>query len=171
MAKGSLRVFNRLVGYDAEQLLRWQSSGSFRCALIQEGVNVLLDTETLPGLDSGNINQVTPGGSYADFGIILSTIASSDTESLGTFTFKVDPNVHTNGTISWAQQAGSPTNIKTAVIYDNNTGATPSRPCICYIDLTEDGGSTSVNLEATPIEISFGQGGNTGEILKIQTNN
>lgn len=172
MAKGSLRVFNRTVGYDAEQQIRWLASGSFRCALISDGVDVLLDTETLPGLDSGNINQVAAGGGYTNLGIILSTIENeADTETTGIFTFRLNTAVHTDGKISWTQQAGSPTNIKTAVVYDNDTGATPSRPCLCYIDLTEDGGTTAVNLEAADIDITFGQGGNPGEIMKFTVSN
>jgi hypothetical protein len=166
MAKGTLLVFDATPGYLRDKDVDI-ASGSWKCALISDPVTSLLVSETGPALGSTNINEVTAGGAYTAGGQAL-TLNNSD--SGGVVTMKLNTTTHTGGKISWARTAGSPTNIKSAVIYDDNA-TTPVNAAICYIDLTEDGGTTAIDLSARDIEITFGTGGSAGDILNIQTSN
>jgi hypothetical protein len=166
MAKGDLLVFDATPGYLRDKDVDI-AGGAWKCALISDSVTSLLVSETNPALGSTNINEVTAGGGYTAGGIAL-TLDNSD--SGGVVTMKLNTTTHASGKISWTKTAGSPTNIKTAAIYDDNA-TTPANAAICYIDLTEDGGATAIDLSARDIEVTFGTGGSAGDILKIQTSN
>jgi hypothetical protein len=183
MAKGTLTVFNDVAGWLMEtgsvNAFQWLSSGNWKLALISDGVNNLTATEQNPwfnpgGTGSTNITEVAAGGSYTSGGQVLSTLpsaAAEDTASDGIVVFRLNTATHTNGLVQWAQDNAGPTNIKTAVLYDNNTDFTPSRPGVAFIDLTEDGGSTAVSLASSGIDITFGTGGTAGDILTFTVNN
>jgi len=165
MARGSLLVFDATPGYLRDKDIDI-AGGTWKCALISNSVASLLVSETNPALASTNITQVTNGGGYTD-GIAL-TLDNSDSD--GTVTMKLNTTTHTDGKISWTKAAGSPTNIKTAVVYDD-AATTPANAAICYIDMTEDGGTTAVNLVSVDIDITFGTDATAGDILTIKTNN
>ncbi len=166
MAKGSLLVFDATSGYLRDKDVDIEGS-SWKCALISNSIASLLVSETNPALGSTNITQVSNGGGYTTGGIAL-TLDNSD--SGGTVTMKLNTSTHTDGKISWSKAASSPTNIKTAVVYDDSAG-TPIDAAICYIDMTEDGGTTAVNLVSVDIDITFGTDATDGDILTIATNN
>lgn len=183
MAKGTLKVFNDVAGWmlltAGSGVFDWLSSGSWKIALISDGVDTLLVTESDPwfnpqGTGSTNITEVSRTGGYEP--IVLATLpdgSTEDTSDDGQIVFRLNtasPSF-TDGIVSWDQDDAGPGNIKTAVIYDNNTNFSPSRPCICFIDLTEDGGSTAVSLASSGIDITFGQGGTAGDILNITVSN
>ncbi len=165
MARGSLLVFDATPGYLRDKDIDI-AGGSWKCALISNSVASLLVSETNPAIGSTNITQVTNGGGYTD-GIAL-TLDNSD--SGGTVTMKLNTTTHSGGKISWTKAASSPTNIKTAVVYDDSA-STPGDAAICYIDMTEDGGTTAVDLASVDIDITFGTDTVAGNILTIATNN
>ena len=165
MARGSLLVFDATPGYLRDKAIDI-AGGTWKCALISNSVASLLVSETNPALASTNIAQVTNGGGYTD-GIAL-TLDNSD--SGGTVTMKLNTSTHTGGKISWTKAVDSPTNIKTAIVYDD-AASSPENAAICYIDMTEDGGTTAVNLDSVDIDITFGTDATAGDILTIKTNN
>ncbi len=165
MARGSLLVFDATPGYLRDKDIDI-AGGTWKCALISNSVASLLVSETDPAIGSTNITQVTNGGGYSN-GIAL-TLDNSD--SGGTVTMKLNTTTHTDGKISWTSSVGSPTNIKTAVVYDD-AATTPTDAAICYIDMTEDGGTTAVDLASVDIDITFGTDATDGDILTIATNN
>ncbi len=165
MAKGSLLVFDATPGYLRDKDIDL-AGGTWKCALISNSIASLLVSETNPALGSTNITQVSNGGGYSD-GIAL-TLDNSD--SGGVVTMKLNTSTHTDGKISWTKAASSPEDIKTAVVYDD-AATTPANAAVCYIDLTEDGGTTAVSLVAVDLDITFGSDTTAGNILTIATNN
>lgn len=159
MAKGTLTVFDALWAYVEAAVFDF-AADQFAVAILSDPITSLLKTESNPALGSTNCNEVSAGGNYSAGGVNL-TLANTD--SGGTRTIKLDTGVHSSGVITIAQDAAGPTNCKTALVYDKDA-VSPADAAICFIDLTEDDGTTPVDNSAVPIEITFGSGGNAGEI-------
>jgi len=102
------------------------------------------------GTTNVSSSEVSAGGGYTAGGAALTT--PTYTQSGGTATF--DDGA---ASITWTSAAsGDPTNIKTAVIYDD--GAT-NKDCIGFIDMTSDGGTTPISLLAGDITLTWNASG------------
>ena len=135
--------------------------------LCSDPITALLVGETTPKRDAGNINEVAATGGYTPDGGIALTL--DITETGGLYTFKVNTTTHTDGKISWTKQAGSPANIKSAVLYDD---AATNDECVAFWDMTTNGGITPVSLVAVSIDLKLGDaGGNAGEMFTQRINN
>ena len=164
MSKGTNLIFNATPHFVKERRIDIQNS-TFKIGLISDPVTSLLVSETDPGFGDGNINEVAAGGNYTAGGQTL-TLANVSASSV--FTMKLDTGTHSGGTISWAQDGSNPTNAKTAVIYDSSV---VSALAICYYDITDDGGTTAIDMQGRDLEVNIGAAGNAGEILKLSTSN
>lgn len=166
MAQGTFLLFNKFEDYKRDQVVGLEG-GSWKVALCSDPVTSLLVSETNPALGSTNINEVSAGGGYTSGGIAL-TLASTDTAGL--YTFALDTGTHSGGTLAWSSAAGSPTNIKSAVLYDD-AATSPANAAAGYWDMTTDGGTTPLDLTAVDINLNAGaNGGNAGEIFVTETN-
>jgi hypothetical protein len=139
------------------------NSGTWRMILCSDSVSNLTVSEVNPARGSTNITEVAAGGGYSTGGIQL-TLAN--TSAANVFTFAADTAVHANGVLSWTDAVGSPTNIKSAVLIDD-AATSPVDAAIGFYDMTEDGGTTSVNLEAVTINLTLGN--NNGKIFDWTT--
>ena len=97
--------------------------------------------------DSGTYTAVSNGGGYSG----PTALATTWDEVTGTVTFDSSVNP------SWTAAAGSPTNIRAALVY-SETAASPDG--LAFIDLTNSGdGTTPISLVDGNITITFaGQG-------------
>ena len=59
------------------------------------------------------------------------------------------------GNVSWAQDAGGPTNIQCAVLHNTAAGVVGNGDVITVVDLTSDEGVTPVSLVAGALNINF----------------
>ena len=162
MAQGATEVFEALAGYLRDKDIDL-ASGTWKCALLSDPITALVDSETAPALGSTNCNEVSAGGGYSAGGIAL-TMANTDTG--GVVALKLNTGTHADGKISWTSGASSPTNIKSALVFDD-AATTPVDAAAVFIDMTVDGGVTPISLVLANISITFGSGGNAGEIFKI----
>lgn len=150
MAQGTLTTFEEFrknIGDGSHNL----SSDSFKIMLI---TNTVVPTAADATPDSADYTEVS-GTGYTAGGAALTT---TYTEAGGVATFK-----HTGGTISWAKNAAGPTNIYYAIIY--NATQTGTKDAVAFIDMTSDGGTTPISLQASTINIDLG-GGN-GNIFTL----
>lgn len=166
MAKGTLKVFNAFEEFRVDGVYDIDND-QWAMALLTNSVANLLPTETNPALGSTNATECTPGGNYPAGGINLTIL---NTFTGGLKTFKLDTGVHSAGLITILADPANPTNAKTALIY-SKPATSPVDAAAAYIDLTEDGGTTPIDLTGVDLEITFGTGGNPGEILKIPVSN
>lgn len=165
MAQGALLIFDAAVDYIRDKDVNLQGTG-WKVALCKNAVASMLVSEASARLGSANVTEVSAQGNYTAGGVALTL---NNEVSGGTVIFQIDTSVHTDGKVSWPASAGSPSNCRTAVVYDSSA-TTPGNAAAAYIDLTENG-TTPVNLASVDIEIQFGTGGVTGEIFKLRTNN
>lgn len=165
MAKGTLKVFDALIGYIEDQDIQW--SDSFALALLSNPITSLLVTETNPALGSTNCTEVAAGGNYTAGGVDLTL---DNSLSGGVRTVKLNTTTHPSGLITISQDPAGPTNVKTALFYDKDA-TTPVDAAVAYIDLTENGGITAINNGGQDIEITFDGGGTPGVILTVGTSN
>ena len=91
-------------------------------------------------------SEVAAGGGYTAGGNTLTSVTWSQTT--GTATFDAADT-------SWTASAGSPTTIKTAVIYDDTA---TNKDALGFIDMTADG-TTAISLVAGDINIVFNASG------------
>ena len=162
MAQGTTEAFEALAGYLRDKDVDI-AGGTWKCALLSDPITALLDSETTPALGSTNCNEVTAGGGYTAKGIALTL---DNTDAGGVVTMKLNTTTHADGKITWTAAAGSPTDIKSALIYDD-AATTPADAAAWFADLTADGGTTPISLVAGNVSITFGSGGNPGEILQM----
>ena len=163
MAQGAANVFHAFGGYLRDKVISMPSGAgiNWKCALISDPISALLVSENTPELDmSANINEVPAGGGYVAKGIPL-TLANTDVGGL--ITMKLNTTTHPGGKITWTKGVGSPTNIKTAVIFDEDS---VTDKCICFIDMTTDG-VTPASLVAADVSITFTNDAVAGGILTI----
>ncbi len=165
MAQGTAKIFLKTLDYIREKTVDLDA-GTWQIMFCTDPITALLVGETTPKRNSGNITEVSAGGGYSAKGIALTMDIS---ESAGLYTFKVNTTTHTDGKISWTKQAGSPTNIKSAVLFDD---AATNDECIAFWDMTTNGGTTPLSLVAVSIDLHLGNaGGNNGEMFTWQINN
>lgn len=166
MAKGTLKVFHAVNDYIEDQDIQWDVD-QFAMAILSDSIVDLLPTETNPALGSTNCNEVSAGGNYAAGGVNLTL---DNTDSGGVRTIKLNTTTHPSGLVTVLNDPANPTNAKTALVYDKDA-TTPTDAAVAYVDLTEDGGTTAVDMTGVDLEVTFGTGGNPGEILKFTVSN
>ena len=98
--------------------------------------------------DRADYTEVTNGGGYTTGGIALTT---SYTEAAGTATFDSTTNP------AWTATAGSPTNIKGALLVNDTHVGT--NDAVGFIDMTTDGGTTAISLVAGNITVTWNASG------------
>jgi hypothetical protein len=145
MAQGDLTLFNE---FSLEVL-----SGTHDLSNGGNDIKVALIT-VLPAANQGtptlgDFTEVSgpgynAGGEEIDSGMAVTVVSGS--------TYKWDSSVNP----SWTQNGSGPTNIIAALIY-NDTDA--SDKAIGFIDMTTDGGSTPVSLQAGNVSITWNASG------------
>lgn len=151
MAQGTFLLFNAINNYRDTGVVDLLG-GTWRVILCSDPVTSLLVSETNPAKGSTNINEVTNGGGYSTGGILITT---DNTDTGGVFTFKLNTTTHPSGVLAWTLGAGSPTNIKSAVLYDD-AATSPVDAAVGFWDMTEDGGTTALSLVARDINLNVG---------------
>jgi len=140
MAQGDLLTFNA-ARKNLSGLLDLSNGTDFSLMLI-----TTLPTANQTTPDSADFIECTVGGNYAGPVDLVTTW----TESGGVTTFDAaDP-------AEWLAAAGSPTNIKAALIYSETA---LGEDALAFIDLTTDGGTTPVSMVDGKISISFNASG------------
>lgn len=145
MAQGDLSLFNE---YSLEALTGTHdlSSGgnTVRVALI-DALPVI--TQTTPTLS--DFTEVS-GAGYTAGGEDIGTNQSITVVSGPTYKYDSTTNP------SWSQNGSGPTDVIAGLIY-NDTEA--SDKCLGFIDMTTDGGSTPISLQAGNISITWNASG------------
>jgi hypothetical protein len=144
MAQGDLLLFNE---YSLEV-----SSGTHNLAAAGDVIKVALIT-TLPVITQttptlADFTEVT-GTGYTAGGVDIQTGQSLTVVSGPTY--KYDSSVNP----SWSQDGAGPTNIVAGLIYNSTT----SNKAIGFIDMTVDGGTTPVSLQAGNVSITWNASG------------
>jgi len=140
MARGDLTVYEefRLTIADGTHDF---DADSFRVALI---TTLPTAADATPQLtDYAEVS----GTNYTATGEALTT---TWLEAGGTATFDATTNP------SWTQNAGGPTNIKAAVVYNNTAGG---KNAVAFIDMTNDAGTTPISLVDGDISITWNASG------------
>ncbi|HFD86861.1 MAG TPA: hypothetical protein ENJ35_04200 [Gammaproteobacteria bacterium] len=122
---------------------------TFSVILVSDSI-VGMETTATP--DRSDFTEVTAGGGYSTGGITLTTPLWTESGGVATFDHAV-----AQPSITWTAAAGSPTNIKTALLVNDGAGAIYD--CLGFIDMTADGGSTAISLVAGNITITWGASG------------
>jgi hypothetical protein len=138
MAQGTAALFNEF----SEELARGTHAFGTHTITIALITTLPVITQTTPTLSDFT---VVSGGSYAN---VNATIAISRVSGQTTIDITNNP--------TWSQDGSGPTNIKAALIY-NNTDA--SDKGIGFIDMTTDGGTTAVSMQAGDVSLTFNASG------------
>ncbi len=146
MAQGDLTLFNEF----SEDLLGGihdldTGGGTVKVALIS----------TLPAATDSAVWATFSGNEVSGAGYTAGgeEIASGmDVTVVSGATYKWDSSVNP----AWTQNGSGPTNVVAAVIY-NDTAA--SDECIGFLDMTTDGGTTPISLQAGNISITWNASG------------
>ena len=137
MAQGDLVVFNEAKENIANGLIDLSATTDFSCMLI-----TTLPTAAALTPDTADFTEVS-GTGYTAGGVALATTWS---EATGTVTFDSSVNP------SWSQNGAGPTNIVAALIYSETA---VGEDAIAFVDMTTDGGSTPLSLQAGDITLTF----------------
>lgn len=125
MATGDLTVFDEAKAYMIDG--DWGSVDDIRIALITSATAPTAGDLT-PAL--ADYTECTAGGNYiavtASTGELLDSLANCVTEAAGTMTFD-----DTGASVSWAQNAGNPTDARYGLVVNGDQTAQG----ICFIDL------------------------------------
>lgn len=148
MARGAFTKFHALPGYVFEQVIDL-SAGSFKIALLNVGVDVILNTEATPKFGSGNLIDCAAGGGYTAGGI---AITLDNSNSGGVYTVKLNTSSHPSSLLTWTKAAGSPIDIRAACLYLSAGGALEA---VGVWDMTQDGGSTAASLVADDVVLDL----------------
>ena len=152
MAQGDTELFEIAAEYTRDQAVDYVS-GTWKVALVSEPISTIVDSQTSPAL--ADFTEVT-GTNYTAGGETLTITA---TVVNGIMSFK-----HTGGTITWSQHASGPADVKTAIVYDDDS---TTDLAVWFCDMTEDGGATAISLVADDITLTFGDGGEAGVIFTM----
>lgn len=128
MAAGDLAVFEEARAYMLDG--GFLGAHTIKVALITVAV-VPTDSDAVPGMNAGattTYTEVSAGGGYSAGGETLDTIANMVVEAGGTMTFD-----DTGASVTWTKSAGSPTDIRYAIIY--NSSDTGLERAIAWIDI------------------------------------
>jgi hypothetical protein len=162
MARGDATKFNAVQGFLAGQNIDIES-GAWKIALLNVGVDVILATETNPRLGQGNLIECAAGGGYTAGGIAVTLANVDGAPSSATYTMKVDTGVHTDGKFTWSEGAGSPTDIKAFLLYQDDA---VNDEAYGVWDATNDGGTTPVSLVAGDVTLHLATGpGEMGDLI------
>ena len=145
MAQGDITVFD-LFKLDLCDGAHDFENDSFKVGLISEGTPAA-STADLDFDGSASFTEVS-GTNYTAGGIAVDL---STANSSGTIT--VDA---AEANITWTQHASGQSNIKTAILY-NDTHANDH--AVCAWDLTQDGGTTAIDLGDGDIVLTFNASG------------
>lgn len=142
MGQGTMVLFNDFALQIGEKIHEFPSGGEDYNAMIINNTKVAAATDANP--KKADYTEVS-GGTYAEI-----TLANQDFTLSGAIaTFVADA-------LSWAQDAGSgPTDCYQVLIYLDDG---PDYNAVAFIDLTLDGGTTPLSLQAAPIGVNFGSG-------------
>ena len=160
MAQGTFNLFHMFQNYVRGGVVSLDA-GTWKIILCSDSVANLTVSEVNPARNTTNITEVANGGGYTTGGVL---ITAANTSATSTFTFVSDA---TDGIISWSKAAGSPTNIKSAVLMDDDA-TSPVDAAIGFWDMTEDAGTTAISLVAVDINLVLDS--NSGKIFTWSVN-
>ena len=138
MAQGTALLFNEYSEELARGTHAW-ATHAYKIALI---TTLPVVTQSTPQL--GDYTECS-GGSYASVSATISISRSSAQTTIDV----------TNNPV-WSQDGSGPTDIVAALIY-NNTDA--GKKAVGFIDMTVDGGSTPVSMQAGDVSLTFNASG------------
>jgi hypothetical protein len=143
MAQGTVTLFEEFSLKIADGTHDLSSgTGTWRVALLSDVIGTGITAADVDP-DFSDYTEVTGGTSYVSPG---AAIAQTWTEANGTATFEI-----TTATTTWTQDGSGPTDINTALIYDDSlTG----NNAIGYMDM-RDGGTTAISLQDGDITITW----------------
>ena len=145
MAQGDLTLFNEL---STDLLEKVHNLG-----VGDDDIKVMLIDNTTVATAASSAVKATftevTGGTYAAVSI---GGANQSVSNVSGSTYKYDSVLNP----SWSQDGSGPTNIYQAVIF--NETAT-SDECIGFIDMTTDGGTTPISLQAGNVSITWNASG------------
>ena len=138
MAQGTLTVSDDLgqqLGVEGHNM----ASDTFACILVSNTVAAMAAFD-----DFADLTECANGGDYTTGGVTLAGVSYTEAGGVSTFDSTTNP--------SWTKAAGSPTDIRCAVVY--NTSHAGTADIVCYIDMTTDG-STAVSMVTGNISVSW----------------
>lgn len=140
MAQGTFTVFQKFYN-DLVKGNHKFASDTYKMAIIT----------TLPAaadsvITKASYTEVTTGGTYT--GAVTATINVS--ESAGKTLVDITNNP------SWAQNGANPSNAVAMIVF-NDTHA--SKICVGFVDLTEDGGTTPINMSTDNLNVTINASG------------
>lgn len=145
MAQGDLTLFNEFSSELLSSTHNLASGGdTIRVALI---TTLPTASQTSPTLS--DFTEVT-GTGYTSGGESIATGQSVTNVSGSTYRYDSTNNP------SWTQNGSGPTNIIAALIYNDTD---PSDKAIGFIDMTTDGGTTPISLQAGNVSITWNASG------------
>lgn len=151
MAQGTFTLFEEFALSIGNGMHDFDSD-TFSVILVSDPITGMATTATP---DRADFTEVTAGGGYTTGGITLATPVYTEAAGVATF----DHNAG-EASITWTASAGSPTNIKTALLVNDTTAAPATGyDAIGFIDMTSDDGSTAISLVAGNITITWGASG------------
>ena len=137
MAKGQFRAFNQTINNIGKKGFDLSTAGDYKIMLI-----TTLPTTADLTPDSTDYVEVS-GGGYTAGGILLN-VTWLEAAGVNTFDSTIDP--------SWTQNGTGPVNIVAGLVYSITEVANDA---IGFIDLTDDGGTTPISLQAGDISITW----------------
>ena len=150
MAQGSVTIYEEALpnlnfsGSASDLAGIGVDSSTIKIALISTAVTSLSAGDATPTWSDHSANEVS-GNGYTSGGEAATITVS---EAAGTLTVALGSGV------TWTSTGtGDPSNIKTAIIYDDTS---TSDLLIGYIDMTADGGTTAVDLNNGDVTINAG---------------
>jgi hypothetical protein len=156
MAAGEMKLFEVLALNSFKKYHDFSATDTFSVILASDATGTV---ETTATPDRTDFTECTQGGGYTTGGIELAAPVWSDTSGVAT----LDHNAG-EAFITWTAAASSPTDIRTALLVNDNAAAVDD--CIAIIDMTQDG-TTPVSLIAGDVKITWGASG----ILTVTVNN
>jgi len=157
MAQGDYTQFNYFAQSYGSNILNTHTFKIALTTLQVGGTPTIAATDAVPTWGSGgttdlSTSEVTAGGNYSAGGQTITTGTS-----LTTNVFRL-----TGTAVTWTKAAGSPTDIKTAVIYSDTA---TNKDAVGFVDLTTDG-TTAVSLVSQDIVVTI----NADGIVKVTVN-
>lgn len=152
MAQGTFTLFNEFSKSIGDGRLDLDTH-TLKFALISTTTTA---TAAVPCWGSGgstnlSTNEVSGGTSYVAGGKSLSSVTW--TQSGGVATLDASD---LSGANKWAQDVAGPTNIKTGILYSDSA---TNKDCIGFMDMTADGGTTAISLQAGDISVTWNASG------------
>jgi hypothetical protein len=152
MAQGTMKLFEEFAksGMSFHDFDRVAAGTDTLSVIFITEATGTIETTATP--DRSDFTETSNGGGYTTGGIEIAAPTWTETGGVGT----LDHNAG-EAFITWTSQAGSPTDIKTALLVNDAVAATYD--CIAILDMTADGGTTAISLVAGDITITWGGSG------------